>query len=47
MSLLMLWGTIVLERGNLPDFQDLGEAIEQLGMLLVTPKVIFVQLTDG
>lgn len=38
-SLLMLWETIILERGSLPGFQDLGETIEQLGTLLVTPEV--------
>jgi hypothetical protein len=43
----MLWGTIILERGNLPEFNHLGDAIEQLGTLLVTPKVIFIQLTGG
>jgi hypothetical protein len=38
----MFWVGINLERGNLPGFQDFGDVIEQLGVLLVTPKVIYI-----
>ena len=46
MSLLLHWGGIVLERGSLPSFQDLGEAIERLGTLLVMAKVIYIQVAN-
>lgn len=39
MELLIYWGNIILTRGSVPEFSDLGEAIEELGRLLVMPLI--------